>query len=105
MIQSAENFLIFSMKKPCIQGNSGTLGVQIPSGVPLFSLLRADVELEAGRTFAPSRCLTGGKIKRFRESLKGRNLNLFQRSKFGLAMLVRGNWLNVKNLKNISGMS
>jgi len=40
MIQSTEDFSILLMKKPCIQGDSGTLGVQIPFGVLLFSLLR-----------------------------------------------------------------
>lgn len=37
MIQSAEDFLILPMKKPCNQGKSGTQGVRISSGVPLFS--------------------------------------------------------------------
>ena len=36
MIQSAEDFSILLMKKPCVQRDSGTLGVQMPSGVPLF---------------------------------------------------------------------
>ena len=36
MIQSAEDFLILPMKNPCIQGDCGTPGVQIPSGVLLF---------------------------------------------------------------------
>ena len=54
MIQSAEDFLILPMKKPCNQGDSGTSGVQMPFGVPLFSLLRAETGLEwAGRLHPP----------------------------------------------------
>ena len=41
MIQSAEDFLILPMKKPCNQEDSGTPGVQIPFGVPLFWFLGA----------------------------------------------------------------
>jgi hypothetical protein len=37
MIQPAEDFSILPMKKPCIQGDCGTPGVRIISGVPLFS--------------------------------------------------------------------
>lgn len=37
MIQSAEDFSILPMKKPGNQGKSGTQGVRISSGVPLFS--------------------------------------------------------------------
>ena len=36
MIQSTEDFLILLMEKPWNQGDSGMLGVQMASGVPLF---------------------------------------------------------------------